>query len=50
MRMSRKMMMNNIIKKFGFEDNVTIAFCTFAENPNTPQNKVEEIYKRLMQQ
>ena len=48
--MNRKMMMNNIIKKFGFEDNVTIAFCTFAENVNAPQSKVEEIYNRLMQQ
>ena len=48
--MSREMMMNNIIRKFGFEDNATIAFCTFAEDANAPQSKVEEIYNRLMQQ
>lgn len=47
--MSREMMMNNIIRKFGFEDNATIAFCTFAEDANAPQSKVEEIYKRLME-
>lgn len=47
--MSRKMMMDNVIRKFGFEDSVTIAFCTSAENPNMPQEQLETIYNKLMQ-
>lgn len=29
--MTREEMMDNVIKKFGFEANITIQFCTFCE-------------------
>ena len=46
--MARTEMMDNVIRKFGFEDNVTIAFCMYAEDPRATQESVEEIYNRLI--
>ena len=46
--MAREEMMSNVMRQFGLEDNVTIAFCLFAEDPKAPQKNVEQIYKRLM--
>ena len=48
MKMARTEMMDNVIRKFGFEDNVTIAFCMYAEDPRATQESVEEIYNRLI--
>lgn len=43
-------MMDNIIRMYGFEDNVTIAFCMYAEDPRATQESVEQIYKRLVEE
>lgn len=48
--MAREEMMNNVIRQYGFEDNVTIAFCMYAEDPNAPQESVEQIYKKLIEE
>ena len=48
--MARTEMMDNVLRKFGFEDNVTIAFCMYAEDPKAPQEHVEQIYKKLIEE
>lgn len=47
MKMARTEMMDNVIRMYGFEDNVTIAFCMYAEDPRTTQESVEQIYRKL---
>ena len=48
--MARTEMMDNVIRKYGFEDNVTIAFCMYAEDPRATQESVEQIYKKLIEE
>lgn len=48
--MARTEMMENVIRKFGFEDNVTIAFCMYAEDPRATQESVEQIYSKLIEE
>jgi predicted metal-binding protein len=48
--MARTEMMENVIRKFGFEDNVTIAFCMYAEDPRATQESVEQIYNKLIEE
>lgn len=48
--MAREEMMNNVIKMYGFEDNITIAFCMYAEDPRTTQERVEQIYRKLVEE
>lgn len=48
--MAREEMMDNVIRMYGFEDNVTIAFCMYAEDPRATQESVEQIYKRLVEE
>lgn len=48
--MAREEMMNNVIKMYGFENNVTIAFCIYAEDPRATQESVEQIYKKLVKE
>ena len=43
-------MMNNVISKYGFEDNVTIAFCMYAEDPRATQESIEVIYRKLVEE
>ena len=47
--MAREEMMNNVIRMYGFEDNVTIAFCMYAEDPRATQESVEQIYRKLVE-
>lgn len=48
--MARTEMMDNIIKMYGFEDNVTIAFCMYAEDPRATQESIEQIYRKLVEE
>lgn len=48
--MARTEMMDDVIRKFGMEDNVTIAFCMYAEDPRATQESVEQIYKKLIEE
>jgi len=45
--------MNEVIKRFGFEDNRTIVFCTLCEEVEKGENTliltVEDFYKILME-
>lgn len=45
--MTREAMMDNIIRQYGFEDFKTIAFCIIAENTNTPNADVINLYNSL---
>lgn len=46
--MTRENRMDEVIKRYGFEDNRTLFFCNMAEDLETPDNLVEEIYNALM--
>lgn len=48
--MARTEMMDDVIRKFGMEDNVTIAFCMYAEDPRATQESIEQIYKKLIEE
>ena len=48
--MAREEMMNNVIKMYGFEDNVTIVFCMYAEDPRATQESIEQIYRKLVEE
>ena len=48
--MARTEMMDDVIRMYGFEDNVTIAFCMYAEDPKAPQENVEQIYRKLVKE
>lgn len=37
--MTKKQMMNAIIRELGFEDNITIAFCNYAETHTLKETK-----------
>ena len=47
MKMTREQMMDSIINQYGFEDFHTIAFCIIAENANTPDADVINLYNSL---
>lgn len=48
--MARTEMMDNVIRMYGFEDNVTIAFCMYAEDPRATQESIEQIYRKLVEE
>lgn len=41
-------MMNDIIRKFGFEDIHTISFCGMCERANASLNLIYEVYDKYM--
>ena len=43
-------MMDNIIKQYGFESNITITFCGLAEKGNLSDSMLRKIYDELMGQ
>lgn len=43
-----KGMMNDIIRKFGFEDIHTIIFCGMCERKDVPLNSIYETYDEYM--
>ena len=45
--MTREQMMDSIIKQYGFEDFKTIAFCIIAEDADTPDADVINLYNSL---
>lgn len=46
--MTREEMMDNVIRKFGFEHEMTIQFCTMCESPRFTDLVVEVAYNYLM--
>lgn len=44
----KEKMMDDIIKKFGYEDNRTIAFCGMCENPEVSDFSINEVYEDFM--
>lgn len=46
--MTAKQMMDNVIRKFGFEDARTIRFCEFMECPNRTTYFTKYVYQILM--
>lgn len=44
----KERMMDDIIKKFGYEDNRTIAFCGMCENPEVSDFSIKEVYEDFM--
>ena len=44
----KESMMDDIIKKFGYEDNRTIAFCGMCENPEVSDFSINEVYEDFM--
>lgn len=48
MIMTRKEMMDAVIKKFGFEDYRTTTFCALCENNRLSDNAIYKGFKELM--
>lgn len=48
--MTREEMMDNIIKQYGFESNITITFCGLAEKSNLSDSMLRKVYDELMGQ
>lgn len=46
--MTREEMMDNIIKQYGFESNITITFCGLAEKGNLSDSMLRKVYDELM--
>lgn len=44
----KERMMDDMIKKFGYEDNRTIAFCGMCENPEVSDFSINEVYEDFM--
>ena len=47
--MTREEMMDNVIRKFGFEVKETISFFFFFERGNVANERIEARYKELME-
>lgn len=47
--MTREEMMDNVIRKFGFEVKETISFCRMYERGNVANERIEARYKELME-
>ena len=47
--MTREEMMDNVIRKFGFEVKETINFCRMCERGNVTNERIEVRYKELME-
>lgn len=47
--MTREKMMDNVIRKFGFEVKETISFCRMCECGNVANERIEARYKELME-
>lgn len=47
--MTREEMMDNVIRKFGFEVKETISFCRMCERRNVANERIEARYKELME-
>ena len=47
--MTREEMMDNVIRKFGFEVKETISFCSMCERGNVANERIEARYKELME-
>jgi len=46
--MTREKMMNEVIRKFGFEASITIEFCEMCENANTKDEILARLFKILI--
>ena len=46
--MTREQMMDNVIRKFGFEAKATIIFCRMCERGNLAHTQIKTRYNELM--
>ena len=46
--MTREEMMDNIIKQYGFESNITITFCALAEDATVATTELQKAFDALM--
>ena len=47
--MTREQMMDNMIRRFGFEDNRTLLFCNLAEDSETADELLIGMYNAFME-
>lgn len=46
--MTREEMMDNIIRQYGFESNITITFCALAGDHTVPDKELRKAFDALM--
>ena len=46
--MTREKMLDNIIKKYGFENSITITFATLMEDAKISEKMIVDLYRGLM--
>lgn len=47
-KMTREKMLDNIIRKYGFEHNATITFATLMEDAKFSEKMIKDLYRGLM--